>query len=143
MKKLAVFESMKDQCPSKSTSALLYQLDTKTVLTLCYLSISALNTIHQGNVWDVGTIEDFQQYCCTECDFKAKEGWHFQNHLVQQHLPFPPPEMADFLPKEPKTFKTPKTPKSKKSNISKVRKFIQPFVLHLPGLGLIAFSLYL
>jgi len=113
------------ECSYKSKDPNIFQIHAleKHSKSMSFFTKSekSLNTIHQGNVWDVGTIEDFQQYCCTECDFKAKEGWHFQNHLVQQHLPFPPPEMADFLPIETKPFKTPKTPKSKKSNISKVK----------------------
>ena len=37
------------------------------------------------NPWLVENIEAFSFYCCPECDFKSKDGDHFERHALESH----------------------------------------------------------
>ena len=37
------------------------------------------------NPWAVENIEAFSFYCCPECDFKSKDGDHFERHALESH----------------------------------------------------------
>ena len=37
------------------------------------------------NPWVVENIEEFNFYCCPECDFKSKYGEHFERHALESH----------------------------------------------------------
>ena len=37
------------------------------------------------NPWVVESIEEFNFYCCPECDFKSKDEDYFKRHAMESH----------------------------------------------------------
>ena len=46
---------------------------------------SSLDKMGDHNPWAVENIETFSFYCCPECDFKSKDGDHFERHALESH----------------------------------------------------------
>ena len=38
-----------------------------------------------NNPWNVPNAAMFLKYCCPECDFKSKDGDHFERHALESH----------------------------------------------------------
>ena len=44
-----------------------------------------IKTDEEKNPWEVGSLQDFLEYHCPECDFHAKEENFFYQHAIETH----------------------------------------------------------
>ena len=40
---------------------------------------------HIENPWNVESLEEFQYFCCPECDLKDQSKVHFLQHALERH----------------------------------------------------------